>query len=664
MRPLLALLSVIFLVSGCLPAIAHPHVFVDARERVVFDRAGEISAIENSWVFDQAYSAWVLQGIDIDGAGRPTKAGLQDLADLILKNLGDYDYYTFAGEGREDFALSPKGAARLTEDASGHLVLDFALGVASPHPMRTAAKISINDPTFYVSVSVRDISDVAMVGPSDGCTLSMQRGRPMPSDLAAQLYAIPANVTEIPPALKQALRGVQDAIVVTCPTAGDAALGTDAAVTANPAPANALDAIGALDAGELSAGPITSGVPPVPAGTAPVPFPFPVRPPTSAMPSGLPPASNDVSVPAVPPPASETPPDLAVAQEPSQPVGSHEEPRSGRTAALPLGVAPAEPGFALPRTGVFGWIADQQRDFYRALVETLSRIKSDGTAFWVLGGLSFLYGVFHAAGPGHGKLVISSYVLANEHQVRRGVVLSFLSAMVQSAVAVLFVLVAAMAFRMTALAMSNAVNWIGLLSYLTIALLGLWLLVRAVFGTAHNHGPEHDHDHSNEHGHPSHDHAHQEHRPVDLGVRPERSSAAAAARDAHRVAIDHAHDDHRHHDHHHHLVLPQDTGGSWRQQAAIVFGVGLRPCSGALIVLVFALSQAMFAVGIAAVFLMGLGTAVTVGTLATVASSAKSLTGRLLLPRAPWLAGAGRIAEVLGAFVVFGFGVTMLVASI
>ena len=110
--------------------------------------------------------------------------------------------------------------------------------------------------------------------------------------------------------------------------------------------------------------------------------------------------------------------------------------------------------------------------------------------------------------------------------------------------------------------------------------------------------------------------------------------------------------------------MPQDTGGSWRQQAAIVFGVGLRPCSGALIVLVFALSQAMFAVGIAAVFLMGLGTAVTVGTLATVASSAKSLTGRLLLPRAPWLAGAGRIAEVLGAFVVFGFGVTMLVASI
>ena len=56
----------------------------------------------------------------------------------------------------------------------------------------------------------------------------------------------------------------------------------------------------------------------------------------------------------------------------------------------------------------------------------LAALKTDWTAFWVLGGLSFLYGIFHAAGPGHGKVVISSYVLANEAQMRRGVLLSFL----------------------------------------------------------------------------------------------------------------------------------------------------------------------------------------------------------------------------------------------
>jgi len=468
----------------------------------------------------------------------------------------------------------------------------------------------------------------------------------MPPDLAAQLYAIPANVTQIPASLKQALRGVQDAIVVTCPMADGAAQEDQGALAANAAPTNALDAIGALDAGELSTGQITNAAPSVPATAAPVPFPYPIRPSSSATPAAPPLAGNYVSASSVPHPASDTPTNLSGAQERSQPLASSQETSSGRRMqAQPLGVAPAEPGFALPRTGFLGWLADQQRDFYQDLVERLSRIKSDGTAFWILGGISFLYGVFHAAGPGHGKLVISSYVLANENQVRRGILLSFLSAMVQSAVAVLFVLVAAMAFRMTALAMSDAVNWIGLLSYVTIALLGLWLLVRAIFGTGHRH----DHRDSV--------------APVPAG---ENAYVVASHHQDEHSAHGHVHEhgspdgDH----HHHHVITPQQTGGSWRQQAAMVVGVGLRPCSGALIVLVFALSQGMFAVGVAAVFLMGLGTALTVGALATLASTAKSLSGQLLLPRAPWLAAGGRMVEALGAFVVLGFGVTMVIASI
>ncbi len=79
----------------------------------------------------------------------------------------------------------------------------------------------------------------------------------------------------------------------------------------------------------------------------------------------------------------------------------------------------------MPSTGLLGWVADQQRNFYQALTAALGRLKTDYNGFWVLGGLSFLYGIFHAAGPGHGKVVISSYVLANERQVKRGIVLSF-----------------------------------------------------------------------------------------------------------------------------------------------------------------------------------------------------------------------------------------------
>src|SRR6218665_1974435 len=120
---------------------------------------------------------------------------------------------------------------------------------------------------------------------------------------------------------------------------------------------------------------------------------------------------------------------------------------------------------------------------------SLNALRTDWTAFWVLGGLSFLYGILPAAGPGHGKVVISSYVLANETQLRRGVLLSVLSAMLQSTVAVVFVLIAASVLGMTSIAMGDAANWIGILSYGLVALLGLWLIARKVFGWGDGHAP-------------------------------------------------------------------------------------------------------------------------------------------------------------------------------
>jgi ABC-type nickel/cobalt efflux system permease component RcnA len=271
----------------------------------------------------------------------------------------------------------------------------------------------------------------------------------------------------------------------------------------------------------------------------------------------------------------------------------------------------------------------------------LGSLKQDWTAFWLLGGLSFLYGVFHAAGPGHGKVVISSYVLANESQLRRGVTLSMISAMLQSAVAIGFVLVAAGMLGLTSVAMGEAANWIGIASYAMVALLGLWLIARKVFGWGHSHSHDladkaHAHLHAHDEGH---DHQH------DHG---------------------HTHKDHRHgeetHDHVH-VVTPQATTGSWREQLGVVLAVGLRPCSGALVVLVFALSQGLLAAGIAAVLLMGVGTAITVAILAILAVSAKGLARRIGGIDNPATAHFMWWVELLGAFAVFAFGILLLIAS-
>ena len=101
-------------------------------------------------------------------------------------------------------------------------------------------------------------------------------------------------------------------------------------------------------------------------------------------------------------------------------------------------------------TGVVGWILAEQALFYRALSGLIRAAKTDGSAYWGLMGISFVYGIFHAAGPGHGKAVISSYLLANEETWRRGIALSFASALLQALTAVVIVAVAAVLIGATA----------------------------------------------------------------------------------------------------------------------------------------------------------------------------------------------------------------------
>jgi nickel/cobalt exporter len=129
-----------------------------------------------------------------------------------------------------------------------------------------------------------------------------------------------------------------------------------------------------------------------------------------------------------------------------------------------------------PASGVAGWLLAKQATFYRALAGLIRAAKTNGSAYWGLMGISFVYGIFHAAGPGHGKAVISSYLLANEETWRRGVVLSFASALLQAATAVTIVAIAALLIGATAKMMRDTVRVIEIVSYALIVLVGLRLL--------------------------------------------------------------------------------------------------------------------------------------------------------------------------------------------
>jgi nickel/cobalt exporter len=300
-------------------------------------------------------------------------------------------------------------------------------------------------------------------------------------------------------------------------------------------------------------------------------------------------------------------------------------------------------GSAPPEVGAFaGWILAKQAEFYRMLSGTIRAAKADGSAAWTLMGISFAYGIFHAAGPGHGKAVISSYLVANNETWRRGIALSFASAILQAFTAIAIVGIAAVLLGATAHVMGNTVRVIEMVSYALIVLIGLRLLwvkgrafLRMLRPPSHDHY-DHAHGHAQAHGH-SHGHAHDH-------------------------AHEHDHGDEAHAWGHAHAPEPSELKGPhWlRRGLAAIVAVGLRPCSGAIIVLVFALAQGLFWIGVASTFVMGLGTAITVAGVATLAVAARGFAGRLA-KRKP---GAGMLllrgVETAAAMLIIVFGVALL----
>src|SRR3981189_1614615 len=138
--------------------------------------------------------------------------------------------------------------------------------------------------------------------------------------------------------------------------------------------------------------------------------------------------------------------------------------------------APRAPAAPPGPDGIAGWLLQKQAEFYRQLSDTIRKAKTDGSAVWLLMGISFAYGIFHAAGPGHGKAVISSYLVANQETARRGIVLSFASALLESLVAVVVVGICAWLLNATAKTMCGAERGIEIASYALIAVFGARLV--------------------------------------------------------------------------------------------------------------------------------------------------------------------------------------------
>lgn len=306
---------------------------------------------------------------------------------------------------------------------------------------------------------------------------------------------------------------------------------------------------------------------------------------------------------------------------------------------------------------ITGKIASIQSSFYRQLTSAVRAWQENPWNAWLLLALSFGYGVFHALGPGHGKAVLAGYVLANRETLRNAAVLSMIASMVQALVAIGLVGIAAGILNVTGAMLTQITGWLELGAYTLLVGLGAWLVYKHVVRVAlhalrdrkasqpsHTPGPHPEHQHHHHYHH--HDHSHPA---FHVGHKHDSASHAGCSACGHS-----------------HMPDPDLVSGQLnvRKAIAAIVAIGLRPCSGAILVLVFALSQQMFWAGAGAALAMGLGTGMTVAILAMGSVGARALTENAGGGRRHHLGRAlGLLIQGLAAIMVLMLGVLLLMAT-
>ncbi|SFK54407.1 ABC-type nickel/cobalt efflux system, permease component RcnA [Pseudovibrio ascidiaceicola] len=589
---------------------AHPHMFVQARAELVFDDDGYLTHIRHKWLFDDLYTAYAVQGLDVNQNGFFEKDELAELAEINIQGLSEYGYFTFGDDSQTeiDFSQPFEPSMKMvnvafddywliSEEDKQAIAEEVAAGRSQPDtspvslvelsfslPLKKKIKadkpitLDVYDPTYYIDFKwPKGDTAVSLSNAPGKCSVELVHPPELDGQIAAQLATIGADQRNVPEALQSYTSALVNQVIVSC----------DGAVTAAATTGNTK---------------FISEITPKPVESAPAT------------------AEDAVAV---------------LAQ------GGDAMALSSVSERENVGAADADlrgPDMNIFQQGM-ATITRLQNEFYLKLTSALRNFRNNPSAGWLLMLISFAYGVFHAAGPGHGKAVISSYVIADEQTLKKGIALSFASAFAQAVTAIALVGGAGVLLHLTSTAINATARWFELGSYVLVFVLGLYLVWQRVlkpwFGKkpASSCGHSHDHDHDHHH----HDHEHAGHGEV-------CSSCGHA----------HAPDP----------KMVQNSAMTLTSIWSIILAVGLRPCTGALIVLAFAFSQGMIWAGVASTLVMALGTGITVSVLASLAVLSREVALRI------WGADsqAGMVIlrgfEVVGALTILLMGTLMLIVGL
>jgi ABC-type nickel/cobalt efflux system permease component RcnA len=274
-------------------------------------------------------------------------------------------------------------------------------------------------------------------------------------------------------------------------------------------------------------------------------------------------------------------------------------------------------------------LQELHRTFHESLAGNLRALQDTGsvTALVSLVAGGFLYGVLHAIGPGHGKVVIGAYMFADTRTLRQGLLITALSSLLQAAVAVTLVLALFLVLGLAHGAMESAAAWMEWASLGLLAAVGVILVVRGAGFLRRRHGTSGESQRGHHH--------------------PRNESGTRCRACGHAPSPQQLRDVH-----------------DLRGMAAVVASVGLRPCSGALLLMTLACLAGQIGAGIAATLAMGVGTGLSVAAVAIGALRSRRWLLTLVSATEERLVTATGLASILGGVVLIASAVLLLVATV
>lgn len=159
-------------------ALAHPHVFAEARVDVVANDASAITELRNLWRFDEVFSSSVVMDFDKNGNATLDEDELTEVGKTVLTSLGDYSYYTSLSLDGKPVKVKAPDVIRVAYQ-DGQLLMFFAVKPETPMPLKGKLTFGVYDPTLYTSIDFAKDEDMATIGDGfKGCTRAVVRPDP------------------------------------------------------------------------------------------------------------------------------------------------------------------------------------------------------------------------------------------------------------------------------------------------------------------------------------------------------------------------------------------------------------------------------------------------------------------------------------------------------